>query len=229
MKKSILLAIVFLLPMSLFSYEISFNKKFSVLVNPDLLTTSVNIKIEDEKENFINKHIETFNDYIKSNKNVQKKNGNFTLSPKYKYYKNTQEFIGYVGVLRYQIESSTANELNEFMNELIELKDRLDKKNIKLNLSNVSWKTSTKLYENSVDKLRLDSIIWIDKYALSMKNLLSKSCKVKSININSVSGGHPIAYARGEMSMSVKRVSNVAPINTNANISINPNFILECK
>jgi uncharacterized protein YggE len=230
MKKSILFIVMLLLPFSLFSYEISFNKKFSVSVNPDLLTTNVNIQVSDEKESFVNEHIEAFNVYIKNNTTVIKKNGNFTLSPKYKYYKTTQEFLGYVGVLRYQVESKIANDLNKFMNELLELKDELDKNSIKLTLSSVSWKTSTKLYENSVDKLRLNAITWIDKYAASLKNILSKDCKVQKININNVNGGHPIAYARTEMmSTSSRRISNVAPINTNATISINPNFILECK
>ena len=230
MKKSILFIIMMLLPFSLFSYELSFNKKFSTSVNPDLLTTFVNIKIEDEKESFINEHIEEFNIYIKNNKTVSKNNGNFTLSPKYKYYKSTQEFLGYVGVLRYEIESKNANDLNKFMNDLLNLKDKLDKNSITLRLSSVSWKTSANLYENSVDKLRLDAMVWIEKYAASMKNLLSKDCQVKKINMNNVTGGHPIAYARADnMISSTKRVSNVAPINTNSNISINPNFILDCK
>lgn len=44
MKNKIMMAL--LLPVLSFSYELDFNKSFSKVVNPDLLTTSVNINIE---------------------------------------------------------------------------------------------------------------------------------------------------------------------------------------
>ena len=216
-----------LLPMSLFSYEISFNKKFTKLVSPDLLITYVNISIENDSEKFINKNIEKFNDYIKNNNLIEKTNGNFTLSPKYNYFKNTQKFIGYVGNLKYTIKAKNASNLNKFISDLIELEDKLDKNNVKLRISNVSWVTSTKLYDSSLDNLRIDAMTWIERYASSLKDVLSKDCTIKNININK--SNNEFRRATQMESISSKRISNLAPVNSNQEIRIEPNFLLECK
>lgn len=219
--------IALLLPMSLFSYEVSFNKKFIKLVTPDLLSTYVNISIENDSEKIINNNIEKFNDYIKDNNLIEKTHGNFTLSPKYNYFKNTQKFIGYVGNLKYTIKAKNASNLNKFISDLIELEKRLDKNNVKLRISNVSWITSTNLYDNSLDTLRIDAMTWIEKYADSLKDILEKDCTVKSININK--SNNQFIRATQMESFSSKRVSNVAPVNSNQEIKIESNFVLECK
>lgn len=216
-----------LLPISLFSYEVSFNKKFIKLVTPDLLTTYINISIENESEKFINNHIEEFNKYIKDNNSVEKNHGSFTLSPKYKYFKNTQEFIGYVGNLKYTIKSKNAKNLNEFINDLIDIETKFRRANIKLRISNVSWTTSTKLYDKSVDSLRIEAMTWIETYAQTLKSILSKECIVKNININKSS--NQFLRASNMESFSSKRVSNVAPVNSSQEIKIESNFVLECK
>ena len=50
------------------------------------------------------------------------------------------------------------------------------------------------------------------------------------ININEFNGGN-IVYARNEMALSTmsKMASDVAPISSEQTISVNPNFILECR
>lgn len=227
MKVRILFLIALLVPISLFSYEVSFTKKFTKLVTPDLLTTYVNVSIENDSEEFINKHIEKFNEYIKNNSLIEKTHGNFTLSPKYNYFKNTQKFIGYVGNLKYTIKAKNASNLNKFIDDLIELENKFDRANVKLRISNVSWITSSELYDNSVDSLRIDAMTWIERYASSLKNILSKDCIVKSININK--SNNQFLRATQMESFSSKRVSNVAPVNSNQEIKIEPNFLLECK
>lgn len=219
-----------ILPILSFSYDINFNKSFSKVVNPDLLTTQINISVEKKDELKVNNEIEKFNDFIKQNKTIILKNGSFTLSPKYKYYNNKQEFIGYVGNLRYTAESAKAKELNSFMDELISIKDKSNSEDVKLNISNVSWKISDELQNKSYDELRLDSIMWIQSYANELSSKLSKTCEVKVINVNESNNG-PIMYARSEMAYSSmsKSVADVAPISSEQNITINPNFMLECK
>lgn len=219
-----------ILPILSFSYDINFNKSFSKVVNPDLLTTQINISVEKKDELKVNNEIEKFNDFIKQNKTIILKNGSFTLSPKYKYYNNKQEFIGYVGNLRYTAESAKSKELNSFMDELISIKDKSNSEDVKLNISNVSWKISDELQNKSYDELRLDSIMWIQSYANELSSKLSKTCEVKVINVNESNNG-PIMYARSEMAYSSmsKSVADVAPISSEQNITINPNFMLECK
>ncbi|MBY0540064.1 MAG: SIMPL domain-containing protein, partial [Campylobacterales bacterium] len=140
---------ILLLPILAFSYELNFNKSFSKVVNPDLLTTNITISVEKKDENKVNVEIEKFNDLIKKTNDVTLKNGSFTLSPKYKYYDNKQEFIGYVGNLRYSAESKNAKELNSFMDSLISLKDSIKSEDVKLNISNVAWNISDDLQNKS--------------------------------------------------------------------------------
>ncbi len=227
MRITFLFLITLLLPLSLFSYEISFNKKFTKLVTPDVLSTYISINIENKSEEFITGHIEKFNKYIKNNNSVEKKDGKFTISPKYKYFKNTQEFIGYIGNLRYTIKSFDAKNINKFINDLIALENTFDRDNVKLRISNVSWITSTRLYDSSLDLLRIDSIKWIESYSKSLKSTLSKDCKIKKITINK--SNHQFLKAVNKEAYSSKRVSDIAPVNSSQEIKIEPNFLLECK
>lgn len=230
-KKSKILFTTLLLPILSFSYELEFSKSFSQVVNPDLLTTNININIEKKDENKINMDIEKFNDFIKENKNIIIKNGSYNLSPKYKYYDNKQEFVGYVGSLRYTAESKDAKELNAFLNELIALKDKSKSDDVKLNISNISWRISDEVQNQKFDELRLESIKWVESYAKELSSSLAKNCETKKININEVNGIMPI-YARNEMALSStmsKVVADVAPISSEQTITVNPYFLLECK
>ena len=229
MKKKLFI-IGLLFPIFGFSYEVNFNKSFSKVVNPDLLTTNITINIEKKDENKVNSEIEKFNDFFKKTNDVTLKNGSFTLSPKYKYHDNKQEFIGYVGNLRYTAESKNAKDLNVFMDKLISIKENIKSEEVKLNISNVSWKTSDNLQNKSFDELRLEAINWIDGYAKTLSSQVSKYCQVSKINIFETNTGN-VVYARAEMAslgMS-KMAADVAPISSEQNITINPNFILECK
>ncbi|MDY0051542.1 MAG: SIMPL domain-containing protein [Aliarcobacter sp.] len=227
MKK--LLPLLFL-PLLSFSYELNFNKTFSKVVNPDLLNTYINISVEKKDETNVNIEIEKFNDFMKNNKSITLKNGSFTLSPKYKYTDNNQQFVGYVGNLRYMAESKDAKKLNIFMDELISIKDKVKSEDVKLNISNVSWKISDDLQNKSYDELRLESITWLESYSKVLSKKLLKFCEIKTIVVNESQNGN-IMYARSEMAYSTKAkiAADVAPVNSEQNITINPNFILECE
>ena len=228
-KKSIFIAAL-LLPILGFSYELNFNKSFTKVVNPDLLTTNITISVEKKDENKVNGEIEKFNDFLKKTSDVTLKNGSFTLSPKYKYHDNKQEFLGYVGNLRYTAESKNAKDLNGFMDKLISIKENIKSEEVKLNISNISWNISDNLQNKSFDELRLEAINWIDTYAKTLSSQVSKYCEVSKINIFETNTGN-VVYARAEMAYSgmSKMAADVAPISSEQNITINPNFILECK
>ena len=63
-----ILATAIFLPILAFSYEINFNKSFSKVVNPDLLTTNINISVEKKDEKSVNIEIEKFNTFLKNTK-----------------------------------------------------------------------------------------------------------------------------------------------------------------
>ncbi len=221
-KKSILLILYFVLPVSLFSYELNFNKKFSKKVSADVISSFINITVEDKEEDNINEKIEVFNTFIEENTNIIKKNGNFSLTPKYKYYNKKQEFVGYIGSLRYGLESKDAISINGFINELISMKNKFNSTKIKVNISSVSWNISQKLYDDSLDDLRLDAITWIKFYATN----LSKQCVVKKIDVNYI-GNNIMRKSMGRTLMT--NYAEVAPIQGEKQISINPRYTLECK
>lgn len=218
---------ILLLPIFGFSYELDFNKSFSKIVNPDLLSTNVAISVEKKEESKINSEIEKFNNFIKNVKNVTIKNGNYTLSPKYEYKDNKTEFKGYVGNLRYTIESKDAKDINKFINDLVALKNEIKSVDSKLDISNISWEISETLQNKNSDELRLEAINWIENYSNTLSSKLSKKCEVKNINIDDNSN---IVYPRSKMVLaSSLEMSDVVPVSSEQNISINPRFILECR
>lgn len=225
--KKILLGFI-LVCSSLFSFEVNFNKSFSKVVSPDLLTTFVTVNVEKKDERAINNEIEKFNDFIKDTDLIKAKDGRYTLSPKYKYINNKQVFVAYVGSLRYKVESSNATNINSFIDELISIKNRIDSSDIKLNISNVTWQIGDELYNKSVDDLRFDIISWIENYSNVLSRKISKNCVVSKININSYNRPN-IHYGREVALASAKVVSDVTPANSDEEITLNPNFVLECK
>lgn len=218
-----------LLPILGFSYELDFNKSFSKIVNPDLLSTNITISVEKKEENKVNSEIEKFNNFIKDSKSVTIKNGNYTLSPKYEYKDNKTEFKGYVGDLRYTAQSKDAKNINKFVNDLLALKEQIKSADIKLDISNISWEVSQSLQNKNSDELRLEAINWIEDYSNSLSSKLSKRCEVKNINIDD--NGSNIVYARSsKMALSSSfEMSDVVPVSSEQNITINPRFLLECR
>ncbi len=116
------------------------------------------------------------------------------------------------------------------MDKLISIKESIKSEDVKLNISNVSWNISDDLQNKSFDALRLESINWVESYAKSLSSQVSKYCEVSKINISESNNGN-VVYSRAEMAYSgmLKMAADVAPISSEQNITINPNFVLECK
>lgn len=227
MKKLILIFCSILLNLS--AYELNFNKNFSKSVSPDKLATYINVIVEKKVEREVNFEIEKFNDFIKENDLVKFKDGRYTLSPRYTYTNNKQKFIGYVGNLNYKIETQNAKNINNFISQLIDIKDRINSDDVKLNISNINWEISEELYDLSFEDLRFEAIKWASEYAKELSKKISKNCEILKININSVNRNN-IYYARDSIvASSMKLSADVTPANTDENITINPNFMMECK
>lgn len=216
-----------LLPILGFSYKINFSKSFQKTIEPDLLTTNISISIENKDENKVNKRIQIFNDFIKNTNLVKIRKGTYSLSPKYNYYKNKQEFIGYNGYLNYTIESKKAKPLNTFISKLIDLKDTRYKVN--LDISNITWIISEKERNKNFDELRLETIKWINTYSNNLSKDLSKSCKIKTINIGNSNSSMPTYRNEISFARKMKTQADVTPIKSEQNITIYPSFTLECK
>lgn len=232
MKKK-LLKIALFLPILGFSYEMNFNKSFSKNVNSDILVSNVNITVVKQDEKSVNSEIEKFNNFLKNTKYITIENMNYNLTPKYEYVNNKSIFKGYIGDSRFSIESEDATNINKFLNDLVELKDSLESNDLKLNISNLSWELSNKLQNKVIDELRLESLIWVENYARELSQKVSKKCEVKNVNINEDYGY--ITPKNRMLSVSMDSAStsfintDISPLNSEQNIKINTNYILDCK
>ena len=227
LKKIIQTFAVLLLPVTLFSFEVEFNKQFSKELMADTLSANLIIRIDSSKEKDISKRLTKFNEEIKDYDEVEKKLGNFTIRPNYKYSStNTPKITGYIGELRYVIHSTNAKSINELITNINELKEKRD---TSISVSGLSWKVKDSTYNVALDILRLEAISWAQVYSSNLSKDLQKRCSVKNIRINSHRNIRPMRANFSAEAMSLKKQSIPVPQSNRQKISINPTYILECK
>jgi len=206
-------------------FEINFNKKFTKYITPDQLSTNITISILKEDENEVSPIVDKFSKIINNNDTIKKHHGTTSISPKYKYYKGSSTIIGYIGSIRYQILSSSSEDINIFIKELLNLKDDED---VSISISSLKWIISDIKHDQALENLRLDAIVWPTNYITTLSTKLNKECNIKTININNISN-------RAFKSVSMVKMSNMAdtpmlaPKLTKNTISIKPSYTLECK
>lgn len=216
-----------LLPMSLFAFEVEFNKKFTKELMADTLSTQLIIRIDSKVEKDISKRLTKFNEEIKDNDEVEKKLGNFTIRPSYKYNStNSPKIIGYIGELRYTINSTDAKTINKFISDINNLKESRD---TSITVSGLSWKVKDSTYNIALDILRLEAIYWGQTYASNLSKDLNKRCMIQNIKINSHSNIRPMRTNYALERMSSSKQSIPVPEIDRQKISINPMYVLECK
>jgi len=224
MFKIILLSI---LPFILFASQINFNKKFSKKVSSDELTTRITIKLTRPDEDDISPILNKYNDLIKQSVGINKHRGNFSINPKYKYKNGNSKIVGYNGNLSYTISSKSSKNMNEFIKELLYAKDE---PKLSIVISSLQWIISNNLKEEISNNLRLDAIIWAKEYTNKLSSKLNTTCITKSININQ---NHSFPRPSPMMSKGIRMDAvskNIAvPIISKNKISLNVNYIMECK
>ncbi|MCT7446517.1 SIMPL domain-containing protein [Aliarcobacter skirrowii] len=222
------LKLLLLLPIFALSYELNFNNSFSKSLNPDILSSTVNISVTKENENSANKEIEKFNDFLKNTKNITLKNTNYNLTPKYEYIENKPYFKGFIATINFVVESKESSIINSFLSDLLAFKDSQKKSDIKINISNLSWEVSEKLQNKIIDNLRLESILWIEDYAKEISKKSSKKCEIKSVIINE-DGNYNFSRVKAVSFSTNSENMDISPIRSEQNIKINTNYILDCK
>lgn len=218
--------LLFLLPVSLFSFEINFSKKFSQEFNHDVLNAYLTVSITDKTETNVNNRLEVFNNKIKSYNKVEKKLGTFDIRPKYKHSNNTPKVSGYIGVLRYKVSSNKAMFMNELISDISGMKKNRD---TSVSLYNLKWGVKDETYSIGMDLLRLDAISWVQNYVNVLSQDINKECNVKKIEINSYSS--PISMRANMSAITKSSDSNSIPVPVlnKERLTINPEYTLECK
>lgn len=229
MLKKILTTII-LSTLSLNAYEINFTKNFSKQVSPDTLGTKIFIHISKENKKEVSQTLDKFTSFFKSLRDLKLKNGSYSISPEYKYLKNETKFIGYEGSLTYKVEAKTAIQINTFIEDLLSLNSKINSKDVKIEISNIQWEISKELYEKNTEKLRRESILWVNTYAKTLSAELKNTCKVKTININSSARNNIFYDRRSNYSSKMRDISNdISPIKNDENINLNSTITMECK
>ena len=222
MKKKLFFSL-FLLVSNSYAYEIDFNKSFNKTIENDIVQTKVSFVVESLELDYINKNIETFHEIIKKENKVIITNGNFNQIPTYSYVNKKKTFTGYKGTLSYTVESISYKTLDKFLNKLINEQKKINSNQVKLSISNVNWTVSKKLYNQNIDKMRIESISWVKDY----KTVLSDNCVIKNIRINKSSSFNPIYYKTNLTMESSAR--QITPIQSDKSISLSVNYKLDCK
>lgn len=220
--------LLLIVPIFALSYELNFNNSFSKSLNPDILSSTVNISVTRENEKNANIEIEKFNDFLKNTKNITLKNTNYNLTPKYEYIENKPYFKGFVASINFVVESKESSIINSFLSDLLAFKDSQKKSDIKINISNLSWEVSEKLQNKIIDNLRLESILWIEDYAKEISKKSSKKCEIKSVIINE-DGNYNFSRVKAVSFSTNSENMDISPIRSEQNIKINTNYILDCK
>ena len=218
-----------LTPFILFGFEISFNKKFEEQIVPDKLSTHITINVLKETEAEVTPDLDSFNKFISKSNKVEKRAGEFSIRPKYNYHKGQSTLIGYNGVIRYRILSSSSKNMNKFLKKLLELKDDED---ISVSISGLNWIISEKKSSEVIEELRLKSIIWAKKYASDISEEINNNCKIDKISISPTRISPIYQTARSQVMMKSASIqeSNIPVPQASKNIiSINPHYTMECK
>ena len=209
---------------SLSAYSINFDKSFEITLKPDTLTTHITISTKKTTEKDVLQKLTSFSTYISGYLDIEKKGGNYSIHPEYKYENNHRYKNGYRGDMNYQISSKEAEAVNTFIANLHDKKKDFD---VDISLSSVNWQLSPEQKEGKLDALRLKAIVWINDYAKTLSTQIESECKVTKISLNQARFDHPAPMMLESKSM----VADAAPTpqQDNQKMTITPHFELECQ
>ena len=217
-----------LLATSLFSYEIKFSKEFSKSIKQDLLVANVSIQVKQEDEVSVNGSISKFAEYITNfNGDIEKNNSKYSVYPRYIYSNGEAILKSYNGNLEYQFKSKDEETLNEFLKQIMLLKDGKQESVV---IRNMGWQIDEKELNSIFDELRIDAILWIKDYQMTLSKKVGTSCKVKDINFHT---NYSRYTPRVEMQSLAKVGASFATMpkleQSNKDVNYNVNYVLECR
>lgn len=213
-----------LLVSSLSAYSLQFSKPFEIELKPDILSTHIAVTVlkPTEKESLLK--LSTFSSFISAYLDVEKRGGNYSIHPEYKYENNRRYKSGYRGNMSYQISAKKPDDLNTFIANLHDKKSDFD---VDISISSVSWILSKEQRQGKMDLLRLDAIKWINTYASLLSSELQSSCTVTKVTIDSPRNVYPAPVMMESRSLQSDTVPT--PEQDSQKLSIQPQFELECK
>jgi len=161
-----------LLPFSLYSSEINFSKIFTKQIPSDMISNQFDILVSRDNSDDITTIFEKYIDIFTTNELISIK-----LQDNIKANYNTNI---YSGKLSYKVKTHSFEKLNDFVKELLYLKDE---KNLTLNIQTAKSILSNKLKEQTFHALRIRAINYGKSYQNSLTNDIKRRCITKDIKI----------------------------------------------
>lgn len=215
------------IPILAFGFDLEFTKKFHHELPEDTLTADIIITIEDETENEINQRIKTFTNRIKRFDKVEKKYRTLNIKPRYRHLNTTPKIIGYVGVLKYKLNTNKANLMDEVISELTDLKRFRD---TKVSVYNLAWTVKEETYNVALDLLRFEAINWGTRYSRNLSIDTKSDCKINKVIVEKVEAyddEKDVIYKNKPIN-STKETS-IPELEEEKRLSIDVKYKLECK
>ncbi|WP_321469359.1 hypothetical protein [Halarcobacter sp.] len=214
------------LPVIGFSFQLEFTKEFTHQLPHDTLIANVMITIEDESESIVNDRFKVFNNKIKNFDIVERELEKFNIRPKYRHISSTPKITGYIGELRYKVNSYKAKDMHMFISELTELKRFRD---TTVSVSNLSWSVKEETYNVTLDLLRFEAISWGNTYANNLSNDLKKNCVLEKVKIDrdKINDNSNVNILYSNTLNNSKDVD--VPDAKEERVTIYPKYFLECK
>ena len=209
-----------------FSFELTFNKKFVKDAIPDLLSSNISVIVFKTDETDISPILAKYTKYFDNDKSVDKKNGLVSILPKYKYTNGISQIIGYTGRIQYKISSQKAENINSFIQAILELRDD---EAVSISITALKWQMSDDKYNQILDSLRLEAVQWPIQYSQTLSSKLAKTCEVKNININRSVPRNMYRSSVSSKQLSVSSSDVILPKQTKNTLSLTPSYLLDCK
>lgn len=177
------IAAVCLLASSLFGTEIHFTKEFTKTIDQDEVFSYITIFSEKQQQLDSINALKQVMKYIKKDDSIDLKNLNQSTYPQYEYsQKDKKRYLtGYRSTINFNITSDESEKITSYINKLM----RYNKNDITINYSNLGWRISKKLEDQTIDSLRLEVLSWTQEYSSELSKSLDMSCKLDSVNFNS--------------------------------------------
>lgn len=225
MKKIISLSLVSISLLSA-QTDIVFSKTFEKKIKPDILNTNITFNIQKVSQEIATNGLTKISDFVTNEKSVNSKGGYYSVNPHYNYDNGKNNQNGYDGIISYNLSSKNPTVLNKFTREL----QRFGEKNgFNVSVSSAFWGMSDNQADSDggVEDLRLEAILWSNRYAKSLSNKIGKNCSVQKINFGTTGN----FYRQPMMMKASMEVGDSAPvpIQDEKNINLNANIEMVCK
>ncbi len=176
-------------------------------MTPDVLRGSLNFEEQSKNANTIKEHLNAIVAEVKRTdpKGEVCRGGGYTLSPRYSYKDQKQEFIGYSGNLSFGCEFVTI----EHYNTLSAAIDKVTASSVRKSQGELAWGVSASSERETQNRLRLELLRKAGVQASLFAKETGMRCEIASVNFGGTSQVRPMMMKAMAMADSVATESPI--------------------